>query len=76
LSHRRGVNFHYATLFAGDGESSGDGLHQKWGWYGILYQLAQGDILKMDAVQNIYIEQALTFMAYEKDLNLQDKVKI
>tara|TARA_R110000737_G_scaffold341633_1_gene365694 strand:+ start:406 stop:522 length:117 start_codon:yes stop_codon:yes gene_type:complete len=38
--------------------------------------LAQGDILKMDAVQNIYIEQALTFMAYEKDLNLKDKVKI
>tara|TARA_R110000823_G_scaffold59818_3_gene143358 strand:- start:478 stop:603 length:126 start_codon:yes stop_codon:yes gene_type:complete len=41
-----------------------------------MYQLAQGDILQMDAVQSIYIEQALTFMAYEKDLNLKDKVKI
>ena len=38
--------------------------------------MAGSDILKMDAVQSIYIEQALTFMAYEKDLNLKDKVNI
>jgi len=30
----------------------------------------------MDSIKSIYIEQALTFMAYEKDKNLQDKVKI
>jgi len=41
-----------------------------------MYQLAQGDILQMDAVQLIYIEEALTFMAYEKDISLQDKLKM
>lgn len=30
----------------------------------------------MNEAKNIYIEEALTYMAYEKDLNLQDKVKI
>jgi|TARA_R110000751_G_scaffold47912_2_gene107128 hypothetical protein len=41
-----------------------------------MYQLASGNLLQMDAVQSIYIEQALTFMSYEKDLNLKDKLKI
>jgi hypothetical protein len=30
----------------------------------------------MNDVQDIYIEEALTFMAYEKDLNLADKIKM
>jgi len=41
-----------------------------------MYQLAQGDLTKMNQVERIYIDEALTFMAYEKDLNLRDKVKI
>jgi len=30
----------------------------------------------MREVECIYLEEALTFMAYEKDLRLEDKVKI
>ena len=41
----------------------------------MMYQLAGGDLLKMAEVEKIYIEEALTFMAYEKDLSLADKVK-
>ncbi len=41
-----------------------------------MYELAGGDILKMEAVENLHIEQALTFMAYEKDVSLKDKIKM
>lgn len=41
----------------------------------MMYQLADGDVLKIREVEKIYIEEALTFMAYQKDLNLSDKVK-
>jgi len=30
----------------------------------------------MEAVESIYIDVALTFLAYEKDVEMQDKVKI
>lgn len=41
-----------------------------------MHQLAKGDITKMREVESIYLEEALTFMAYEKDLSLEDKVKM
>ena len=41
-----------------------------------MYELSDGDITKMEAVTLIYIEEALTFMAYEKDIALTKNVKI
>jgi hypothetical protein len=78
LRHSKGISYHYATLFGGsspDGNQAADRVHEKWGWYGMMYQLADGDLLKMPQVEKIYIEEALTFMAYQKDLNMVDKVK-
>ena len=51
-------------------------MAKKWGWYQIIHRLADGDITKMEAVETIYIDVALTFLSYEKDLELQEKVKI
>jgi len=41
-----------------------------------MYTLAGGDLTKMNEVESIYLEEALTYMAYQKDLNLREKVKI
>jgi len=41
-----------------------------------MYALADGDITKMNSVTLIYIEEALTFLCYEKDLNIQNKIKL
>lgn len=41
-----------------------------------MYALADGDVTKMEAVSLIYIEEALTFLCYEKDLNIQNNVKV
>lgn len=41
-----------------------------------MHSLADGDVTKMEAVSLIYIEEALTFLCYEKDLNIQNNVKV
>jgi hypothetical protein len=41
-----------------------------------MYALADGDVTKMNDVTLIYIEEALTFLCYEKDLNIQNNVKL
>jgi hypothetical protein len=41
----------------------------KWGWYQVIHGLAQGDILRFEAVTNLRIEEVLTYLAYENDLN-------
>ena len=41
-----------------------------------MYQLADGDILRMESISRILIEEAFTFLAYEKDQNKANKIKI
>ena len=41
-----------------------------------MYNLADGDLLKMDSITLIYIEEALTFLAYERDLKTSQNVNI
>lgn len=79
LQHSKGISHHYAALFRDGGGEENDKAQtvaKKWGWYQIIHRLADGDITKMEAVETIYIDVALTFLSYEKDLELQEKVKI
>ncbi len=48
-------------------------MAQKWGWYVIIYTLAGGDPLKIEAATEIEIESAFTYLAYEQDKNRQGK---
>lgn len=41
-----------------------------------MYQLADGDLLKMREVETIYIEEALTFLAYEKDVRMEKNLQL
>ena len=50
-----------------------DRYTEKWGWYAILYDLANGDILKMDDVTNLKIYQSLTFLSYKQDRFILEK---
>jgi hypothetical protein len=51
-------------------------MQNKWGWYNIMYELSDGDLTKMETVTLIYIEEALTFLAYEKDVQTSRNLKI
>lgn len=45
-------------------------MAEKWGFYATLYHLAQGDVLRIDAVSNLGVRQAMTFLCYEIDLHI------
>jgi|TARA_R100000664_G_C2640640_1_gene65823 hypothetical protein len=45
----------------------------KWKWYAVLYNLADGNVLNIDKVTKIQIYEALTFLAYKQDLNVLEK---
>jgi len=79
LQHSKGIRYHYATLFKEEGEETETKtktIGSKWGWYQIIHSLAQGDITKMEDVEKLYIDVALTYLSYEKDLELRDKIKM
>ena len=41
-----------------------------------MYELSDGDLTKMETVTLIYIEEALTFLAYEKDIQTSRNLKV
>tara|TARA_R100000781_G_scaffold114925_2_gene87889 strand:- start:389 stop:538 length:150 start_codon:yes stop_codon:yes gene_type:complete len=41
-----------------------------------MYELAGGDVTKMERVTLIYIEEALTFMAYERDIRINQNINL
>jgi len=45
----------------------------KWGWYNILFRLANEDILKINTVTKIKIYETLTFLCYQQDYNRELK---
>jgi len=46
---------------------------EKWKWYPIIYELANGDILNMDKVTELKLYQALTFLSYKQDKFILEK---
>jgi hypothetical protein len=41
----------------------------KWGWYQSIYGLAQGDVLRFDAVTQTELFQCLNYLTFEKEKN-------
>ena len=48
-------------------------MSSKWGWYNILYGLANNNILNIDKITKIPILQTLTYLAYMQDYNNKQK---
>jgi hypothetical protein len=51
-------------------------LPTKWGWFGVMHRLTGSDISKLDAITRLPLLECLTWLSYETDLNLQNKVKL
>jgi len=41
----------------------------------VMYRLTNADISKLDAITKLNLLEALTWLSYETDLNIQNKVK-
>ena len=42
---------------------------RKWGWYQSIYAIAQGDLLRFEAVTKLPVRQALTWLEFEREKN-------
>lgn len=42
-------------------------FNRKWNWYGFIYKLANGNILKMEEVTEVNIITAFNFLSYERE---------
>jgi hypothetical protein len=51
-------------------------IADKWGWYGVMHRLTGSDISKLDAITRLPLLECLTWLSYETDLNVQNKVKL
>tara|TARA_R110002096_G_scaffold222161_2_gene411005 strand:- start:237 stop:488 length:252 start_codon:yes stop_codon:yes gene_type:complete len=65
------TNFAYLFEQKGEKETFKTSRTIEWGWYHFLIELANDDVLKLDAVGEIPIEKALLFLMYRKDKNEQ-----
>jgi hypothetical protein len=73
LQFRTRLNGLYTEVFSGS-ESQGLGnagitsFAKKWGWFGYIYGLCKGNILKSDEVAKLNIHKTLLWQSYELDL--------
>mgnify|MGYP003632312423 CR=1 FL=1 len=80
MAFREGIIGDFAVIFdatdSGDSEGIADGdFAERWGWFGVMHRLCNQDISKLDAVTKLNLLECLTWLSYETDLNLQNKVK-
>ena len=45
-------------------------------WYDVILMMADEDVLKMDAVTDLPLKQALNFMAWKKEKTLKEQQEI
>jgi hypothetical protein len=75
-SYVNGLSARYPELFEGDGTSTQHQINfgKKWKGYASIYELADGDIKKMDVVVNEPLEKCLLFLSYKADKVLLDNL--
>ena len=72
----------YSTLFGLDYLSDDDEVPQEKpkdiarSWYDVILMMANEDVLKMDAVTDLPLKQALNFMAWKKEKTLKEQQEI
>ena len=76
FDYRRGVSNRFAIIFEQETKEdveryrdTEEQFNNKWGWYGVIYNLANGELTKMNDVLKLTAEEVFTFLCYSKDLN-------
>lgn len=76
---KRTIN-RFALVFDEENESNDDAVAsndfaEKWGWFGVMHRLCNQDISKLDSITNLGLNECLTWLSYETELNLQNKIR-
>ena len=80
LQFREGIVRDFAIIFDGAAEGNEDAIASedfasKWGWFGVMHRLCGEDISKLESITKLSLLECLTWLSYETDLNLHNKVK-
>ena len=80
MDFRKGIGYDYAVIFDGtekgdDTKVASEDFAEKWGWFGVMYRLTNGEIVNLERITNLSLLECLTWLSYETDLNAQNKVK-
>ena len=80
LHFRKRIVEDFAIIFNGTPEGNEEAIAsesfaEKWSWFGVMYRLTNADISKLDAITKLNLLEALTWLSYETDLELQNRVK-
>jgi len=51
-------------------------MNDKWGWYEVIYRLADSKVQNIETITKISALECFTFMAYQQDINSQNEVNI
>jgi hypothetical protein len=57
------------------GRNNDSEFSSRWGWFGVMYRLTNGDINKLEQVARLSLYVCLTWLCYETDLELTKKVQ-
>ena len=71
----------YEIVFGGSNETehrgvTDTGFAEKWGWFGVMYRLTNGEIVNLDRITKLPLKECLTWLCYETDLNLNRQVNL
>ena len=70
----------FAAVFGGTESSNteqntDEQFGDKWGWFGVMYRLTNGEIINLERITNLSLYECLTWLTYETDLNETKAVK-
>ena len=57
------------------GETTASLINKKWGWYDVLYHLADEKLYRMNEITKMNIHECLTFLAYKQDVAQVESTK-
>ena len=72
---RKRLSDDFAQLFSSTGEETAKGItmQSKWGWYNVLYSLANNNILNIEKITRLPILEVLTYLSFSQDYNNKQK---
>jgi len=74
LDFRKATIDMFAAVFNGTEsndtkQSTDEQFADKWGWFGVMYRLTNGEIINLERITNLSLYECLTWLTYETDLN-------
>ena len=70
----------FAIVFNGTNSEDTEGFTdetfaERWGWFGVMYRLTNGEIVNLERITKLDLLECLTWLSYETDLNDSKKVQ-